>query len=933
MQMTKYAATIYKLMMVLMLTVTSSGAFINAQCNPSKYAAITNDAKKFLDKGELLMAKNNFESAVIFACSQTEIVYIETEIDKIFNQIDQMRRIADSTAMSSQLLTQRYFANDLAYKAQLALSEGDCSTSFRLLEFASVFADSLNEKVLQTNSKLFYQHTLSGNGVNPVWRERLKYGDIVTPDGRFLILVNGTTVLKRGVDEIFADTITVSESPIRQISTDSNGTTIVLLLSDSLIQICKKSWSEDYQSNFIIKNKKKSIRLTGVHLSDDGIYLAVSYENSDLALYKVHGGFINNKDYSPVQLSLSEIGLEEKYLHDTNGAIFFKGGVIINYDEYAIDVNFAKNYIHYFDSIATPRNDYSYQINGFELLNEQHSFSVEINDILVKRPSFYPENLEVYDIKNGAKIGIIQNSDYGRLFIINKRTLGIFKENYITIVTVEQMRIKILDSIFVDNRFAKFSWSAELNLLAYTRKDGDVIIYDFSNKKIKNILHVHDNVYFLKFINDGKSVMTDDYTIWHLEDFNFNLTEIDDSFANTSMGDMCFSPTGKHLANSNIISGVKLINIFNYSVEKTVEPSLTSFEFMEFLDEDHILGLGMGLIVKEISTGKTIDSISGIFSNSHKIALSKKKNFIAVAGNGSYDDNLKLFKIEKNYKLTLIKKQNSSELSFFKFDFSNNEEQMAVLSWDGLHIISISDFSTLKFLPSYKNDVRILKYTPDGKHLAILHKDTMKLLSTNSWEVESKFNLPTDRLGTISPCGRYYLYIDHSNFPEEYAKKSIKFISLKNGKIFTRIDVDLGSISDILLSPRGSELAVMLDGKTTQLFNLYPDKVLNISKIKNVELRLPWFSVEEIEEFELEKLLDIKQSNEEVLKSRYDIEQILAFADMFLKKMSNDSFLESDYQRALRLYQYCLNSTMHNTLVKEKILELKTKYNALKNTK
>lgn len=932
--MSKFIVKIYKSTLVLMLIASPFGAFINAQCNPNKYAAITKDAKGFLDNGELLRAKNNFEAAVIFACSQTEILYIESEIDKIFIEINRMRRVADSIAISSQRLTQRYFANELAYKAQLALTEGDYSTSLKLIEFASIFSDSLNEQVIKTNSKIFYNTIKEASEYHPVWKEKIGEYELITPNGQNIILINGTTVLFRPINELYADTISNILLPVKQITTDSGGAVCALLHFDTLIQICKGGLTT------ILKTGTTK-KINQIRLSLDGQKMIVFFNNSEMEIFEIGGGTFDPNIYEMTTITTKKIEIDKEYLHSVESAFFSldSKSLTINYSPYSQFFLKGNQQNYFFDSTGMNSTDFIMDINKnlFENIThlleyEQHYFTASTNEIIVKRPSYYPVNLEVLDSKSKDKIGNIPDSNYGRLFFIGESSIGLVKESYIKIWKIEENQIILMDSINIGHikSWQPIAWNNKLSLIAYIGVDGNVIVYDFNYKK-KYTLPTHGDVSLLRFVNDGKVLMTSPNTIWHLDNFDFNLTK-NNYFIDRAVEGLCFSPTGNYLANSKILWGIVITDVIKGDVKRLIRTN-DFYSYMKYLDEEHILCLGRGLIIKEISTGMTIDSIGGISESSHRFTVSKNNDLIAVYGKSIYDNTFRLFKIDKNFKFSIEKEQKKpDELRFLMLDFSINEEQMAIINRDGLHVLSISDFNKIKFFPEYESKVSFLQYTPDGKHLAIIQNNTIKLISVSNWEIDNEFTIPEYSYGgVISSCGKFFVYFSHGDIFSNQSRKSLRFLSLKDGQIFTEIDIKLppDKIHSFLLSPKGAQFATISD-YNVYLFDLNPIQILDKSILNDIQLRLPWFSAEEIEKFELNILLDLKQGNEDILKSRYDINQILAFADMYSKKISNDSFLESDYQRALRLYQHCLNSTMQNTIIEEKILNLESKYNALK---
>jgi len=125
-----------------------------SQCQPQEFKRIFEEANAYKKSGNFIDAKNNFEASKTYACSQSNIKSADDAIDSLFVLIEQLRikadiekNRADSTAIASQRQALRAYANDLAYKSQIALRDGDRTTAFRLAEFAHRYVDDDNLQV------------------------------------------------------------------------------------------------------------------------------------------------------------------------------------------------------------------------------------------------------------------------------------------------------------------------------------------------------------------------------------------------------------------------------------------------------------------------------------------------------------------------------------------------------------------------------------------------------------------------------------------------------------------------------------------------------------------------------------------------------------------------------------------------------------------
>ncbi len=124
------------LKILITLLLLASGFQVYAQCNQKEYTRIFNEAVVLQGKGEFIDAKNRYEAAKIYACGPKDVDKADKAVDALFEQINRLRKQADSIASVNRRQTLTAYANDLAYKSQIALERGDRTTAFRLAEFA-----------------------------------------------------------------------------------------------------------------------------------------------------------------------------------------------------------------------------------------------------------------------------------------------------------------------------------------------------------------------------------------------------------------------------------------------------------------------------------------------------------------------------------------------------------------------------------------------------------------------------------------------------------------------------------------------------------------------------------------------------------------------------------------------------------------------------
>jgi hypothetical protein len=105
------------------------------------------NAMKVWKAGDYEMAINKLNAWK--TCDPKRSAEADQWIIKVFRSVDELKNAADSTAL-------RAYANDLAYKSQIALRDGDRTTAFRLAEFAHRYVQEGNPAVTRALVEALY---------------------------------------------------------------------------------------------------------------------------------------------------------------------------------------------------------------------------------------------------------------------------------------------------------------------------------------------------------------------------------------------------------------------------------------------------------------------------------------------------------------------------------------------------------------------------------------------------------------------------------------------------------------------------------------------------------------------------------------------------------------------------------------------------------
>lgn len=116
-----------------------------AQCSMEEYQNLLKESKTAQKKGQYDLAINKLFSARV--CRPEKDEEIKGEILEVFREVNQQREIAIFEKDKAEIKTRENYANNLAFKSQVALEHGARSIAFRIAEFAHIYVDDENSNV------------------------------------------------------------------------------------------------------------------------------------------------------------------------------------------------------------------------------------------------------------------------------------------------------------------------------------------------------------------------------------------------------------------------------------------------------------------------------------------------------------------------------------------------------------------------------------------------------------------------------------------------------------------------------------------------------------------------------------------------------------------------------------------------------------------
>jgi WD40 repeat protein len=216
--------------------------------------------------------------------------------------------------------------------------------------------------------------------------------------------------------------------------------------------------------------------------------------------------------------------------------------------------------------------------------------------------------------------------------------------------------------------------------------------------------------------------------------------------------------------------------------------------------------------------------------------------------------------------------------------------------------------------------VNSIALSPDGKWLATGSYDkTAKIWDTKSGKIAMIFAGHQEPILSVafSPDGKWLATGSRD--------KTAKIWDMQSGKIAFTLEGHQRDVSCVAISPDSKWLATGSVDGTVKIWELTAQGCLRIvSRLK----KLSGLTLEQLKEYGLYDLLDLKPDNEIILLATASTWQIAAFADLYAEKITKSLPKKSDYERAKRLYIACLASEVDNEYFEQKIAELERVWQA-----
>jgi WD40 repeat protein len=833
-------------------------------CPPERYQRMMREANTAVQNGQYDLAINKLQSAK--TCQPDSEAVVNLRVLEVFKEVNRQRelaiknereakkqtKIAQTEREKAEAEARRIYANDLAFKSQIALREGDRTTAFRLAEMAGRYVEEGNPNVMQALMNALYYNDHPDSTHRLPWALSLE-GHVsqltsiaFSPDGKRLATGTQSTAMrslnraKNGIAVKIWDvktgntllTINGFTSDINSIAFSPNGNFLATASKTA------KIWDSD---SGIEITEILTPDVSGVAFSPDGETIATSSKDGMVKIWNVASGkettsFLGHTSY----ISTIVFSPDGKYLAT--------GG----YDSMAKiwDLEQKKDII----SIKVERGGFFTTI----------AFSPDGKRIATGSNA---STVKVWDVMSGKETAMFITQNSG---------------------------------------ISSVAFSPDGKRLATGSWDGTSKIWDVETTESLITLR---NAYYVSgvaFSPDGKSLAIGSWDgtakIWDIE-MNKEATTFGHAYA---VNCISFSPDGKRLAaglggryeENNVVKIWPIPTIEGISFQDTItlRGYQTPILSVSFSPNGYLLATGSNdpeVKIWNVKSGKESFSIRHEHANS--VAFSPIGDLLAT---GSTNKTIEVWDLQKSKKLRCFSHQDYVS----SVAFSPDGKQLA--SGSGDNTVKIWDIKNGEesVLFNQKEYVGNIAFSPDGKRLAAQYG----YKTARIWDLKTGKSIATLQ-GHTNLINGFAFSPDGTQLATGSGDQTAKIWSVENPNDVVTFSGHAAPVLDVRFSPDGKQLATGSWDGTAKIWELTPEGWRATPQGQN--RRLAALTSTQLQAYSLESLLYIHPDNEQKLLATREVWQIKAFADLATAKADGGDILarvEPSFARADRLYAAAL---------------------------
>ena len=310
----------------------------------------------------------------------------------------------------------------------------------------------------------------------------------------------------------------------------------------------------------------------------------------------------------------------------------------------------------------------------------------------------------------------------------------------------------------------------------------------------------------------------------NLHGVNFRNSDLSKSFFTETLGSIwavIFSPNGKLLATGDSFNKIRLWQVSDCKLERTIEGHTDWIQALAFSPNGQILASGSGdqtVKLWDVQTGKCLKTLQGHTDWLGAVAFSPNGQILA---SGSGDRTVKLWDVQTGELVTTLQ-GHSHRVRAIAFSpdgkiLASASEDKTVKLWN---VETEECFNTLK---EHTDTVRSVTFSPDGKILASGSDDCfVKQWDVTTGKCVNTLEGHTDAVRTIafSP--------DSQKLASGGLDSIIRLWEMTTGELINYLKGHDNAIRSLVFSPDGKILASGSDDNNVRLWNCNTAKCLRV---------------------------------------------------------------------------------------------------------
>ncbi len=881
-------------------------AAAQTDCPPARYRLMLRQVDTAVLRGQYDLAINKLQSAK--TCQPDSEAVVNRRVLEVFRAVNAERtkaiknekeakrqeKIATTEKEKAEAEARRIYANDMAFKSQIALRDGDRTTAFRLAEFAHRYVDEGNDKVVQAMVDALYYNDKTAYAPLPRPINLEGHAGAITsvafsPDGKRLATGSSDNTAKIWDVQSGKTLITIIEEgdygTVTSVAFSPDGKRLATGSSNHTAKI----WDVQSGKTLItIVEEGPYGAVTSVAFSPDGKRLATGSSNHTAKIWDVENTSESGQLIKPLTTLEGHTGEVTSVSFSPDGKQIATGSS----DKTAKIWNVQSGEATTLEGHTRMVTSVAFSPDGKLLATGSYDSTVKIWNVqsggILTTLEGHTSIVTSLAFSSNGKM-LVSGLHDGKAIVWNLGTGKISKE----LVHGGEVKIETLglnfntgEEMFVtgqSNAVLNVAFSPDGRYIATGVDNKTVRIWDLEEPNALTAFKGHsDQVNSVAFSSDGSLLATgsEDHTakVWDLETHTALLTFKEHT---DRVNSVAFAPDGKFLVTGSKDSTAKVWNLHSDKTWTDFKGHTRDVNSVAFSPDGRSVASGSydctikiwdsenGKIIRTLDNRKTLN-LSLVDGKEFPLRLGGGGiGCIAFSPDGKYlaggqwlsQEGGEVWDLDKDSVILTLKSQ-----SIWGIAISPDSKKLAggsgSLGTDNTaKIWGLPDGKLLNTFKGHEYRVLCVAFSPDGKHLATGSDDgTAKI-----WDVQS---------GTI-------------------------YTSL--------ISNGCQSVTSVAFSPNGKLLATAgsYDG-TVLLWEISGDGLIHRWQKNGTQASL---ILPQLQQYNLESLLDLHPDNEQKLLATREVWQIKAFADLAASQAGGSNILskvEPSYARADRLYAAAL---------------------------